>query len=114
LFLLKTNYISAVLYELALMNKSKSWTQQFHVGTIRNNNVQMLHKIGPVQGYDCIGDLNMADSMSKFFGRLSGSDGLTNTIVYNLNPSHSEMFASMAANFNDGIVAGKMQYGAVW
>jgi len=24
------------------------------------------------------------------------------------------MFASMAANFNDGIVAGKMQYGAAW
>jgi glucuronate isomerase len=24
------------------------------------------------------------------------------------------MFASMAANFNDGVVAGKMQYGAAW
>jgi glucuronate isomerase len=107
-------YKSAVLYELALMNKAKSWTQQFHVGAIRNNNLKMLQDIGPDQGFDSLGDLNMADNMSKFFGRLSHCDGLTNTIVYNLNPSDSEMFAAMAANFNDGSVAGKMQYGAAW
>ena len=107
-------YKSAVLFELALMNKKKSWAQQFHVGAIRNNNAKMLQDIGPDQGFDSLGDLNMADNMSKFFGRLSQCDGLTNTIVYNLNPRDSEMFASMAANFNDGIVAGKMQYGAAW
>jgi glucuronate isomerase len=107
-------YKSAVLYELALMNKAKSWTQQFHVGAIRNNNLKMLQDIGPDQGFDSLGDLNMADNMSKFFGRLSHCDGLTNTIVYNLNPRDSEMFAAMAANFNDGSVAGKMQYGAAW
>jgi len=107
-------YKSAVLFELALMNKKKSWAQQFHVGAIRNNNAKMLQDIGPDQGFDSIGDLNMADNMSKFLGILSQCDGLTNTIVYNLNPRDSEMFASMAANFNDGIVAGKMQYGAAW
>ncbi len=107
-------YKSAVLFELALMNKKKSWAQQFHVGAIRNNNAKMLQDIGPDQGFDSLGDLNMADNMSKFFGKLSQCDGLTNTIVYNLNPRDSEMFASMANNFNDGIVAGKMQYGAAW
>jgi len=107
-------YKSAVLFELALMNKAKSWAQQFHVGAIRNNNAKMLHDIGPDQGFDSLGDLNMADDMSKFFGKLSQCDGLANTIVYNLNPRDSEMFASMAANFNDGLVAGKMQYGAAW
>lgn len=107
-------YKSAVLYELALMNKAKSWVQQFHVGAIRNNNALMLNTIGPDQGFDSIGDLNMADNMSAFFGKLSQCDGLAKTIVYNLNPRDSEMFASMAANFNDGIIAGKMQYGAAW
>lgn len=107
-------YKSAVLFELALMNKKKSWAQQFHVGAIRNNNAKMLKEIGPDQGFDSLGDLNMSDNMSKFFGRLSQCDGLTKTIVYNLNPRDSEMFASMAANFNDGKVAGKMQYGAAW
>ena len=107
-------YKSAVLFELASMNKAKSWVQQFHVGAIRNNNAKMLQELGPDQGFDSLGDLNMADSMSKFFGRLSQCDGLTKTIVYNLNPRDSEMFAAMAANFNDGKIAGKMQYGAAW
>jgi glucuronate isomerase len=107
-------YKSAVLFELASMNKAKSWAQQFHVGAIRNNNAKMLQELGPDQGFDSLGDLNMADSMSKFFGRLSQCDGLTKTIVYNLNPRDSEMFAAMAANFNDGKIAGKMQYGAAW
>ncbi len=107
-------YKSAVLFELALMNNAKSWAQQFHVGAIRNNNAKMLQDIGPDQGFDSLGDLNMADNMSKFFGRLSQCNGLTKTIVYNLNPRDSEMFAAMAANFNDGKVAGKMQYGAAW
>ena len=107
-------YKSAVLFELAMMNKAKSWAQQFHVGAIRNNNAKMLQDIGPDQGFDSLGDLNMSDNMSKFFGKLSQCDGLTKTIVYNLNPKDSEMFAAMAANFNDGKIAGKMQYGAAW
>jgi len=107
-------YKSALLFELASMNKAKSWAQQFHVGAIRNNNAKMLQELGPDQGFDSLGDLNMADNMSKFFGKLSKNDALTKTIVYNLNPRDSEMFAAMAANFNDGKIAGKMQYGAAW
>ena len=107
-------YKSAVLFELALMNKKKSWVQQFHVGAIRNNNAKMLQKLGPDQGFDSLGDLVMADKMSKFFGKLSKNESLTKTIVYNLNPRDNEMFAAMVANFNDGKVVGKMQYGAAW
>jgi len=107
-------YKSALLFELASMNKAKSWAQQFHVGAIRNNNAKMLQELGPDQGFDSLGDLNMADNMSKFFGKLSKNNALTKTIVYNLNPRDSEMFAAMAANFNDGKIAGKMQYGAAW
>jgi glucuronate isomerase len=107
-------YKSAVLFELASMNKAKSWVQQFHVGAIRNNNAKMLQKLGPDQGFDSLGDLVMADKMSKFFGKLSKNESLTKTIVYNLNPRDNEMFAAMVANFNDGKVVGKMQYGAAW
>jgi glucuronate isomerase len=107
-------YKSAVLFELASMNKAKSWAQQFHVGAIRNNNAKMFQELGPDQGFDSLGDTIMAENMSKFFGSLSKKEALTKTIVYNLNPRDNEMFASMAANFNDGKVAGKMQYGAAW
>ncbi|OOG78157.1 glucuronate isomerase [Flavobacterium sp. A45] len=107
-------YKSAVLFKLALMNNEKSWTQQFHIGAIRNNNNKMMQNIGSDQGFDSIGDLNMAKNMSRFFDKLSSCDSLAQTIVYNLNPRDSEMFASMVANFNDGNVVGKMQYGAAW
>jgi glucuronate isomerase len=107
-------YKTAVLFELSLMNHKKSWAQQFHVGAIRNNNCKMEKEIGADQGFDSIGDLNMAASMSKFFDRLNSANGLAKTIVYNLNPRDNELFASMIANFNEGPVAGKMQYGAAW
>ena len=105
---------SALLVELALLDHEKGWVQQFHVGAIRNNNSKMLHEIGTDKGYDSIGDLNNAESMSKFFDKLNSCNGLTKTIVYNLNPSANEVFASMVANFNEGPVKGKMQYGAAW
>lgn len=105
---------SAVLFEIALMNHKRSWAQQFHVGAIRNNNSKMMQLLGPDQGFDSIGDLNMADNMSGFFDKLNSVNGLAKTIVYNLNPGDNEVFASMAANFNDDLIPGKMQYGAAW
>jgi len=39
---------------------------------------------------------------------------LAKTIVYNLNPRDNEVVASMIGNFQDGITAGKMQFGAAW
>lgn len=105
---------SAVLFEIALLNHKRSWAQQFHVGAIRNNNSKMMQLLGPDQGFDSIGDLNMADNMSGFFDKLNSANGLAKTIVYNLNPGDSEIFASMAANFNDDLIPGKMQYGAAW
>ena len=107
-------YKSALLFELSLMNHKKNWTQQFHIGAIRNNNSKMMKEIGVDQGFDSIGDLNIATSMSLFFDRLNSANGLAKTIVYNLNPRDNELFASMVANFNEGPIAGKMQYGAAW
>ncbi|MEY3496524.1 MAG: hypothetical protein RJA80_747, partial [Actinomycetota bacterium] len=39
---------------------------------------------------------------------------LPKTILYNLNPADNELFATMAGNFNDGKIKGKMQYGSGW
>lgn len=107
-------YKSAILVELALMNHEKSWTQQFHVGAIRNNNTRMKNKLGPDMGFDSVGSPNTAESMSRFFDTLNILNRLAKTIVYNLNPSECEMVAAMIANFNEGPQPGKMQYGAAW
>ena len=39
---------------------------------------------------------------------------LPKTIVYNLNPRDNEMVATMMGNFQDGSMAGKMQFGSGW
>lgn len=105
---------SAMLVWFAEWDHEKGWTQQFHLGAIRNNNDRMMRDLGPDTGFDSIGDYPMAQTMSKFFGGLDGKNKLTKTILYNLNPADNELFATMVGNYNDGTIPGKMQYGSGW
>jgi glucuronate isomerase len=105
---------SAMLYHFAIMDHEKGWTQQFHIGAIRNNNTRMARLLGPDTGFDSIGDFSIARSMAKFFDNLDSTDQLAKTIIYNLNPRDNELYATMLGNFNDGSVAGKMQFGSAW
>ncbi len=105
---------SAMLVELALLNKSREWTQQFHYGALRNNNTLMMEKIGPDSGFDSIGDLPVAQNISKFLNRLSSQGKLTKTILYNLNPADNELVATMIGNFQEGPYPGKLQFGPGW
>jgi glucuronate isomerase len=105
---------SAMLYELAFMDHEKGWTQQFHIGALRNNNQRLLNKLGPDTGFDSIGDWNQAQNMSKFLNRLDATDQLAKTIIYNLNPADNEVVGTMIGNFQDGSVPGKIQFGSGW
>ncbi|MGC9342686.1 MAG: glucuronate isomerase [Bacteroidales bacterium] len=105
---------SALLIKFGEMDHAKDWTQQFHIGAIRNNNSLMYKKLGPDKGFDSIGDFNIAKVMSRYFDILATSEKLTRTIVYNLNPRDNELIATMIYNFNDGSVPGKMQFGSGW
>jgi glucuronate isomerase len=105
---------SCMLINLAHWDHEKGWVQQYHVGALRNNNSRLLNQLGPDTGFDSIGDFSQAKSLSKFLNKLDSSNKLAKTILYNLNPADNEMLAAMAGNFNDGTVAGKMQFGAAW
>jgi glucuronate isomerase len=109
-----SKFKSAMLYEGAVMDWEKGWTQQFHYGVIRNNNTRLFRQLGPDTGFDSIGDFTVAKAMSRFFDRLDKDDKLTKTIIYNLNPRDNDMIATMIGNFQDGSVAGKMQFGSGW
>jgi glucuronate isomerase len=110
----KLKFMSAMLYYFAILDHEKGWTQQFHIGAIRNNNARMQRILGADAGFDSIGDFEVARSMSAFFNRLDSTDQLAKTIIYNLNPAWNDVYATMIGNFNDGSVAGKMQYGSAW
>lgn len=107
-------YRTAIMLELCRMNHKRGWTQQFHVGAIRNNNRRMFQKLGPDTGWDSIGVSQDASRMSAFLSALDSTDQLAKTILYNLNPADNEMMITMAGNFNDGSVPVKVQYGAAW
>jgi glucuronate isomerase len=105
---------SSMLYHFAIWDHSKGWVQQFHLGALRNNSSRMFKKLGADKGFDSIGDFEIAKPLSKFLDRLDLSNQLAKTILYNLNPRDNELIATMAGNFNDGSVAGKMQFGSGW
>jgi glucuronate isomerase len=105
---------TAMLYEFALWDHEKGWVQQYHLGALRNNNTRAHRELGPDTGYDSIGDFTQARALSRFLDKLDNTNQLAKTILYNLNPGDNELFATMAGNFNDGTVRGKIQFGSAW
>ena len=73
-----------------------------------------MRVFGADAGCDSIGDLNTAQSLSRFLDRLDNEGCLAKTILYNLNPADNEMVATMIGNFQDGSIAGKIQWGSGW
>ena len=105
---------SAMLIHFAEWDWEKGWVQQFHLGALRNNNSRMLQQLGPDTGWDSIGDFSQSRSLSVFLNKLDNDNKLAKTIIYNLNPADNELMATMLGNYNDGSVAGKIQFGSAW
>lgn len=103
-----------MLAYFAQLDNEKGWVQQFHLGALRNNNLRKMRELGADTGWDSIGDFSQAKNLSKFLGNLDNKNKLAKTILYNLNPADNELFATMIGNFNDGSVAGKIQWGSAW
>jgi len=107
-------YKHAYLFAQAKMDYAAGWTQQYHYGAIRNNNTRMFQQLGADTGFDSIGEFTTAKAMSHFLDELNLQGSLAKTILYCLNPSANEVIATMLGNFQDGSVAGKIQFGSGW
>ncbi len=105
---------SAMLYEFSVMNHERGWAQQWHLGPIRNNSTRMFRQLGPDSGFDSIGDAPVAHAVSRMLDRLDQDGHLARTILYTINPVHNLTLATMAGNFQDGSMPGKMQFGSGW
>jgi glucuronate isomerase len=109
-----SRFRSAILFDLAFMDFEKGWTQQYHIGALRNNNSRIFCNYGPDGGFDSIGDFTVAVPMARFLDRLDRDGRLARTILYNLNPADNEIMATMIGNFQDGSIPGKIQWGSAW
>ena len=105
---------SCMLYEFGIMDHSRGWTQQYHIGALRNNSTRLFEKLGADVGLDSIGDFEIARPLSKLLDRMDRKNQLAKTVLYNLNPRDNYLIATMIGNFQDGSVPGKMQFGSGW
>jgi glucuronate isomerase len=105
---------SALMVDFGRMNHAFGWVQQFHYGPLRNVNTRKVELIGEACGFDSMGDYNVAKDLGTFLNRLEKLDQLTKTIIYNINPKDNNMIATMIGNFQDGKIAGKIQFGSGW
>ena len=81
---------------------------------MRGNNTRALKNLGPDTGFDSIGDFPQVQSLARYLDILERDGDLPRTILYNLNPADNYAFATMIGNFQDGSIAGKIQFGSGW
>jgi glucuronate isomerase len=105
---------SALLIDFARMDASRGWVQQLHLNALRNNNSRLFRQLGPDTGFDSIGDFELAQPLSRFLDMLDCDNQLPKTIIYTLNAADNDVIATMAGAFQDGSVAGKIQFGSGW
>jgi glucuronate isomerase len=107
-------FASNLMVLFGRLDAEKAWTKQLHLGALRNTNTRRYRQMGPDTGWDGIGDWPQLEALASYLDRLDQENALPKTILYNLNPSDNYAFAVMISNFQDGRIAGKMQFGSGW
>jgi glucuronate isomerase len=96
------------------LDARKGWTKQLHLGAYRNANLRALSTLGADAGFDSIGDWPQAASLGAYCDLLDRENSLPKMIVYNLNPADNYIFATMAGNFPQEGLRGRVQFGSSW
>jgi len=109
-----SKFASFLMLFFGRLDAARGWTKQLHLGAIRNNNSRLMRRLGADTGVDSIGDFPQARSLSRYLDRLDAENQLPKIILYNVNPADNYLFATMIGNFQDGSVAGKVQFGSGW
>lgn len=103
-----------MLFQFSSWDAQAGWTQQYHIGAMRNPNRKAFTALGPDTGFDAVADFAFAVPFAEHLSRIAEADQLPKTIVYNLNPRDNEMLAVLCGSFQFGAAAGKIQFGAAW
>ncbi|MGA9797857.1 MAG: glucuronate isomerase [Terriglobales bacterium] len=107
-------FASILMLFFGRLDAEKGWTKQLHLGALRGVNSRRTREIGPDTGYDSVGDWEQAAALGSYLDLLEREHALPRTIVYNVNPSDNYVLATAIGNFQDGSIAGKMQFGSAW
>ena len=105
---------TAVLQHLGRSYARRGWVMQLHIGALRNNATRMFALLGADTGFDSINDEPIAGPLNRLLDSLDVTGELPRTILYSLNAGHNDVLATTIGNFQDGSIAGKMQFGSGW
>ena len=101
-------------YFLMKMYAEYSVSTELHIGAMRNNNANMLAKLGLDTGFDSISDTNSISKLSRLLDRLNSEDSLPKLIIFNLNPKMNAEIMTLIGCFQSSEARGKIQYGPAW
>jgi glucuronate isomerase len=107
-------FASFMMEFFGVLDADKGWVKQLHLGALRDPNSRLAEKLGADAGCDTIGDFPQGTALARYLNRLDRIGKLPKTILYNLNPADTYLFAGMPGSFQDGSIPGKIQYGAAW
>ncbi|HSS99994.1 MAG TPA: glucuronate isomerase, partial [Terriglobales bacterium] len=107
-------FASFLMLFFGRLDAEKGWTKQLHVGALRNANTRRTRQLGPNTGFDSIGDWPQAQNLCAYLDLLEQENALPKLVVYNLNPADNYLMAAAVGNFQDGEIAGKIQFGSGW
>jgi glucuronate isomerase len=107
-------FASYLMLLFGRFDAAKGWTKQLHLGARRNVNTRMMTRLGRDTGYDSIGDYPQVEALAAYLDRLEQENALPRMILYNNNPVDNYPMATMIGNFQDGSIAGRMQFGSGW
>lgn len=102
---------------LAFLGKEyahRNWKMQLHIGAHRFTSTRLRQIAGAAGGFACIGNTADVQSLCLFLDQLDMEGTLPKTILYTLNPSDNEVFASITGSFSEDGVKGKIQFGPAW
>jgi glucuronate isomerase len=110
----KIRFASFMMLYFGHLDAEKGWTKQLHLGALRNARSKMFERAGPDIGFDSMGDWPQMEALATYLDRLDRENALPRMILYNVNPVDNYSMATMCGNFQDGTVAGKIQFGSGW
>jgi glucuronate isomerase len=109
-----TGYKNYMLHFLGTEYSQRGMTLQLHIGAQRFTSSRLRKLAGPAGGYATIGSSCDIAGLCSFFDEMEKKDRLPKIILYTLNPSDNEAFATLTGSYSEGGVPGKIQFGPGW
>lgn len=90
------------------------WTMQLHIGAHRHTSARLRNLAGAAGGYSAIGATANISSICSFLDTLELQQGLPKVILFTLNPSDNEAFATLTGSFSQDNTSSKIKFGPAW